>query len=289
MRVLITGGRGLLGRELKLLLEDEYELYSWGKEELDITDSKEVIAKIIELNPDIVIHGAAYVDADGCEKNIDLAYRVNAYGTRNIAIACQQSKSEMIYISSDYVFDGKKGSPYLEFDNPNPINIYGKTKLAGEEFVKSLLNQYFIVRTAWLYGDYGNDFIKTMLKLAKEREFVNIVKDQVGTPTYVKDLVEAIKIILDSKLYGIYHATNDGEASWYEFAKRIFEYSNSQVKVKAVTSQEFVSAAARPAYSVLNNYSLEQGFGYKMRDWEIALEDYWKNKIKDDGGLDDVR
>ncbi|WP_018248561.1 dTDP-4-dehydrorhamnose reductase [Orenia marismortui] len=277
MRVLITGGSGLLGTELKLSLEEDYEIYAWDKKELDITFAQEAIAKIVDLNPDLVIHTAAYTDADACEINIDLAYQINAYGSRNIAVACQESNAEMIYISSDYIFDGKKGKAYCEFDSPNPLNIYGKSKLAGEEFVKSLVNKYFIVRTAWLYGKYGNNFVKTMLRLSTEEDVLTVVNDQIGSPTYTKDLVQAIKELIGSKLYGTYHLTNVGEVSWYQFAKKIFEYSNIEIEVNAVSSQEFIRAATRPKYSALNNYSLKQGLGYQMRDWKVALRDYLHN------------
>ncbi|TDX52357.1 dTDP-4-dehydrorhamnose reductase [Orenia marismortui] len=277
MRILITGGNGLLGTELKLSLEEDYEVYAWDKKELDITFAQEAIAKIVDLNPDLVIHTAAYTDADACERNIDLAYQINAYGSRNIVVACQESNAEMIYISSDYIFDGKKGEAYCEFDRPNPLNIYGKSKLAGEEFVKNLVNKYFIVRTAWLYGKYGNNFVKTMLRLSTEEDVLTVVNDQIGSPTYTKDLVQAIKELIGTKLYGTYHLTNLGEVSWYQFAKKIFEYSNIEIEVKAVSSQEFIRAATRPNYSALNNYALKQGLGYQMRDWKVALRDYLHN------------
>jgi len=276
MKVLITGGEGQLGKELKLLLEDNYDLYAWDIDKLDITKGAETINKIKGLNPDIIIHSAAYTDVDGCEDNIDLAYQVNAYGTRNVAVASQECDAKLLYISTDFVFDGAKNKPYIEFEQPNPLNIYGKSKLIGEEFVKSLVSKHFIVRTAWLYGKHGNNFLQTMLRLTEEKNMLTVVNDQIGSPTYTKDLAEVIKELIQSNLYGTYHASNNGECSWYKFAKKIFEYANIDIEVKPVTSQEFIRPASRPKYSVLKNYSLEQGLGYKMRDWQIALEEFLK-------------
>ncbi|AGB42251.1 dTDP-4-dehydrorhamnose reductase [Halobacteroides halobius DSM 5150] len=274
MKVLITGGQGQLGTRLNSLLADKYDIYAWDIDELDITEGEETIEKVVNLNPDVVIHSAAYTDVDGCEENIDLAYQVNAYGTRNIAVACQKCDAKMVYISTDFVFDGKKDEHYIEFDQTNPLSVYGKSKLAGEKFVKDLLNKYFIVRTAWLYGKNGGNFVKTMLKLAQERDLLTVVDDQVGSPTYAKDLAKVIAELITTNLYGTYHASNNGECSWYQFAKKIFEYTDTEIEVKPVTSEEFVRPATRPSYSVMDNYSLEQGLSYEMRDWQDALKDY---------------
>jgi dTDP-4-dehydrorhamnose reductase len=274
MKILITGGQGQLGIELKNLLEDENEVYAWDIDQLDITQGKETIEKVVDLNPDIIIHSAAYTDVDGCEENVDLAYQVNAYGTRNIAVACQKCDAKMVYVSTDFIFDGKKDEHYIEFDQTNPINVYGKSKLAGEKFVKNLVDKFFIVRTAWLYGENSGNFVKTMLELAEERDLLTVVNDQVGSPTYVKDLAEVIRKLINTDLYGTYHASNTGECSWYQFAKKIFKYTNTQIEVEPVTSEEFARPATRPTYSVMNNYSLEQNLGYKMKNWKDALKDY---------------
>ncbi|AGB42121.1 dTDP-4-dehydrorhamnose reductase [Halobacteroides halobius DSM 5150] len=274
MKILITGGKGQLGLDLKKLLDKEHEVYAWDIDELDITQGEEVINKIAGLNPEIIIHAAAYTDVDGCEENMNLAYQVNAYGTRNVAVACQECNARLVYISTDFVFDGTKDKPYIEFDQANPLNIYGESKLAGEEFVKNLLNRYYIVRTAWLYGEDGNNFIKTMLELAKKKESLDVVNDQVGSPTYTRDLSQAIQELITTDLYGIYHVSNSGESSWYQFARKIFEYTETEIEVNPVTSQEFTRLATRPKYSVMQNYSLEQGLDYKMRNWEEALKDY---------------
>jgi len=274
MKILVTGGKGQLGIDLKNMLAKEHDIYAWDMDKLDITKGEETIRKIVDLNPDVVIHAAAYTDVDGCEENIDLAYQVNAYGTRNVTVACQECNAKLVYVSTDFVFDGSKGAPYIEFDEVNPLSIYGKSKLAGEKFVQSLSDRYFILRTAWLYGEHGNNFVKTMLKLAEENEELTVVDDQVGSPTYTKDLAQVIKKLINTRLYGIYHASNNGKCSWYQFAKKIFDYSDVNIKVKPVTSQEFVRAATRPEYSVMENYSLEQGLDYEMRSWQQALKDY---------------
>lgn len=282
VRVLITGGKGQLGIELKYLLENYYEVYAWDLEELDITQREKTINEIRSLDPDLVINCAAYTDVDGCEENADLAYKINAYGARNIAVACQEIGSIMVHISTDFVFDGNNDNPYIESDQANPLNIYGKSKLIGEEFVSNLLDKYFIIRTAWLYGAHGDNFIHTMLRLANKKDLLTVVDDQIGSPTYTKDLALVIKKLIATKLYGLYHASNNGQCSWYEFAKKIFEYTNTNVKVKPVTSKEFIRTATRPAYSVLKNYSLEENLNYKMRDWQEALKDYLNSKNEGD-------
>jgi dTDP-4-dehydrorhamnose reductase len=274
MKVLITGGKGQLGITLKNVLEKEHEVYTWDIDELDITQGEAAINKIVDLNPEVVIHCAAYTDVDGCEENVELAYQVNAYGSRNVAVACQECDAKLLYISTDFVFDGRQDEPYTEFDETNPLSVYGESKLAGEEFVRNLVNKYFIIRTSWLYGKHGGNFVKTMLSLAKEKEALTVVDDQVGSPTYAKDLAEVIKRLITTRLYGTYHASNNGSCSWYQFANKIFEYSNIDIIVEAVTSKEFIRPATRPKYSVIENCSSEQGLDYKMRNWQDALKDY---------------
>jgi len=273
MKVLITGGAGQLGTELSQLLAADCNVQAWDIDKLDVSAGEKTINQIINANPDLVIHCAAYTDVDGCEKNKNQAYCVNAYGTRNIAAACWECNATLVYISTDFVFDGRQTEPYIEFDQTNPLNVYGKSKLAGEKFVKNILNKYFIVRTAWLYGTTGNNFVKTMLKLAAKEKTLTIVNDQVGSPTYTKDLAEVINKLMVTKLYGTYHVANNGQCSWYQFANEIFDHSNKQIKVKPITSQKITRLAPRPSYSALNNYSLEQTLDYTMRNWKTALKD----------------
>ncbi len=277
MKILITGVKGQLGYEVMRLLEGKEEICGIDIDDLDITDSKKTFDYISQFKPDVVVHAAAYTNVDGCESNVDLAYKVNAIGTQNLASACLENNAIMVYISTDYVFDGEKGEPYLEFDKPNPINIYGKSKLAGEQMVQKMLNRFFIVRTAWLYGINGNNFVKTMLKLAKEKEEIRVVDDQWGTPTYTRDLAEAIYKLLNTHNYGIYHCTNRGMCTWYDFAKKIFQIAGLRnTKVIPISTEELGRPANRPRYSVLRNYMLELTIGDCFMDWEEALSEFLK-------------
>ena len=290
MKVLITGISGMLGVDLYQTLREEYEVVGFDIKEFpstsfspppaqrgDITRIDEVKRAFHELTPDLVVHTAAYTDVDGCEKNPDKAYKVNALGTQNVCLASQDLNIPVMYISTDFVFDGNKGSPYLEFDQPHPISIYGRSKLAGEDYVKTLLNRYFIVRTSWLYGHYGRNFVETILKLAEEKEELTVVDDQVGSPTYTRDLSRKIKELLSTKLYGIYHITNSGSCSWYEFAREILKLADiKRVELKPVTSEELDRPAPRPRFSVLENYCLRLTLGNSMRNWKEALREYIK-------------
>jgi len=277
LKILITGSKGQLGSELVDLLSKENEVHGFGHKELDITDKNRVINTVSKIVPDIVIHCAAFVDADGCESNIKTAFDVNTVGSGNVAIASKKTKSIMVYISTDYVFDGKKTSPYLESDIPNPINIYGISKYGGELIVKNLLNKFFIVRTSWLYGKGGKNFVNIILRLVRDKKELKVVNDQVGSPTYVPDLAKAISALISTNYYGIYHITNSGECSWYEFAKKILEYVKiKNVKVTPISTEELNRPAPRPKYSVLRNFNLEKKKIYKMRNWELALKDFFK-------------
>ena len=294
MRILITGACGMLGRDLVEVLSEGQKLYLLDVETfspslssqfstltLDITDSAKTYTEVTRINPDIVIHSAAYTDVDGCETNRDLAFRVNALGTRNIALACQRFDTELLYISTDFVFDGEKGEPYLEFDRPNPQSIYAKSKYWGELYIKSLLNRFYIVRSSWLFGKNGKNFVSTILNLAKQKKEIEVVNDQIGSPTYTKDLAQAIAQLIGregkdsitrASLYGIWHITNSGQCSWYEFAREILQ--DSDVPVKPITSEELNRPAKRPKFSVLEN-SVRKFQGWKsLRHWKEALKDY---------------
>ena len=296
MRILITGACGMLGRDLVDVLSEDQELYLLDMQKfpsslssqfstltLDITDSTRTYREVTRINPDIVIHTAAYTDVDGAETNTDLAFRVNALGTRNIALACQRFDTELLYISTDFVFDGEKGEPYLEFDRPNPQSIYGKSKYWGELYIDSLLNRFYIVRSSWLFGKNGKNFVTTMLNLAKQKKEIEVVNDQIGSPTYTKDLARAIAQLIGregkdsitrASLYGIWHITNSGQCSWYEFAGEILQ--DSDVLLKPITSEELNRPAKRPKFSVLEN-SVRKLQGWKsLRHWKEALKDYLK-------------
>ncbi len=290
MRILITGISGMLGVDLYETLREEYEvvgldikdfpstsLSSPRLHKTDITDGHGLRKLFRQLASDFVIHTAAYTDVDGCEENPDRAHMVNARGTRNIALICQKKNIPLVYVSTDFVFDGKKNCPYTELDEPHPLNVYGRSKLAGENYVRSLLERYFIVRTSWLYGRYGKNFVETILKLAEGKEELTVVDDQVGSPTYTKDLAQEIKKLLSSSSYGIYHITNSGSCSWYEFAKEILKLAPiREIKVKPIASKELNRPARRPQFSVLSSSSSGRGAEDTMRLWKEALREYIK-------------
>ena len=284
MKILITGANGLLGNELVSVLKNVHSLILFSHSQLDISDSESVNKQIDSSLPDVIINSAAYTQVDACETNYDLAYKSNAIGPKNLAIKCKQLGIPFIHISTDYVFEGNENNnkPYKEDDKLGPKTVYGKTKLEGENLVKQNCDKYFILRTAWLYGQ-GKNFVKTMLNLSKKNKELKVVNDQIGSPTYAKDLAKAIKEIIDKKSdkYGIYHITNKGEVSWYEFAKKIFEIKNIEIKVNPVTSEEFPRPAPRPHYSVLNNKKwINEGFT-PLRNYEDALKEYLET-LKDE-------
>ena len=277
MKILITGANGLLGNELVSVLKNDHSLILFSHSQLDISDSESVNKQIDSSLPDIIINSAAYTQVDACETNYDLAYKSNAIGPKNLANKCKQLGIPFIHISTDYVFEGNENNnkPYKEDDKLGPKTVYGKTKLEGENLVKQNCDKYFILRTAWLYGQ-GKNFVKTMLNLSKKNKELKVVNDQIGSPTYAKDLAKAIKEIIDKKSdkYGIYHITNKGEVSWYEFAKKIFEIKKIEIKINPVTSEEFPRPAPRPHYSVLNNQKwIDAGFN-PLRNYEEALKEY---------------
>ena len=242
---------------------------------LDVTDTERVLAIVGENRPDVVIHAAAYTDVDGCERDPDRAFRVNALGTWNVAAACRQSGAALVYISTDFVFDGEKGEPYTEYDVPRPIGCYGASKLAGETHVRALCPRHYIVRTAWLYGEHGKNFPYAILNAAKTKKELSVVADQVGSPTFTFDLAAAIRDLIDNPLCGTYHITNKGACSWCDFARRILSLADiGDVEVKPIKSEEWPSPTRRPKYSVLRHYALELQGKDNLRSWEDALADF---------------
>ena len=273
MRILITGASGMLGHDLQRTLKN-HELILYNSKNLDITNKNLVIEKINEMKPDILINSAAYTNVDDCETNYEEAHKVNALGPKNLATVCKDLKIPLVHISTDYVFDGKKTEPLKENDNLGPQTAYGKTKLEGEQFIQKILDEYFIIRTAWLYGCEGNNFVKTMLNLSKSHNEINVVNDQIGSPTFTYDLAKGISEIIKTDKYGVYHLTNSGSCSWYEFSKEIFKLANINVKVTPVTTEEFPRPAPRPKYSVLSNDKwIKQGFK-PLRNYKQALKEY---------------
>ncbi|TCL32981.1 dTDP-4-dehydrorhamnose reductase [Anaerospora hongkongensis] len=272
MKVAVTGANGQLGKEIARQ-GAKHELILTDYDTLDVTDYSAVTAFMKTVRPDAVIHCAAYTNVDGAEADYDGAFRINAVGTQNLAAGCLETAARLVYISTDYVFDGQTRQPYREFDSVNPQNVYGITKRHGEEIVRQLLGRHYIIRTAWLYGE-GSNFARTMLNLAAKNSTLKVVNDQIGTPTSTVDLARAIYALLATDAYGTYHGTCQGQCSWYDFACEIFRQAGKQVKVLPVTTDEFPRPAKRPAYSVLDNYMLRMTIGDPMRNWQNALADY---------------
>ncbi|MEQ8198600.1 MAG: dTDP-4-dehydrorhamnose reductase, partial [Clostridiaceae bacterium] len=239
--------------------------------ELDISDFIAVKKYFSEVKPDLVINCAAYTNVDGCESNEDTAFRINALGPRNLALASEEIGAKLIHVSTDYVFNGEGSVPFREYDLPQPVSVYGKTKLSGENYVRELSSRYFIVRTAWLYGYEGKNFVYTIMRVGKEKGVLTVVDDQRGNPTNAEDLAHHLLKLGVTEEFGTYHCTGKGECSWFDFASKIIELSGIQCTVKPVTSAEYESAARRPAFSSLDNMMLRCTVGDEMRQWEEAL------------------
>ena len=267
MKVLITGAKGMLGQDLCPTLQDNgYEVIETDVKTLDITDFDMVQKVLQQEKPDIVIHCAAYTNVDKAEEDYDTAHKINVVGTENVARAVSEIDASILYISTDYVFDGEKKDAYLPDDTPNPINKYGKTKLEGELAIKKHCKKYYIVRTSWLYGIHGKNFVETMLSLADKPE-LKVVDDQIGCPTWTMELADAIVKILSENKFGIYHVCGSGNTSWYNFAKEIFKLAGKNVNLKPCTTEEFPRPAKRPKNSIMENNKI-------CRNWKLALKDY---------------
>lgn len=275
MKVLVTGTKGQLGYDVVNELEKRgHTAVAVDIEEMDITDAVSVERVITEAEVEAVIHCAAYTAVDAAEDNVEICRRVNAEGTENIAKVCKKLDLKMIYISTDYVFDGEGERPWEPDDERHPLNVYGQTKYEGELAVEKYLDKYFIVRIAWVFGVNGKNFIKTMLKLSETHEELNVVDDQVGSPTYTYDLAVLLVDMVESDKYGRYHATNEGLCTWYEFAKEIFRQAGVEVKVNPVTSDMFPAKAKRPKNSRMSKDKLDANGFHRLPTWQDALERY---------------
>jgi len=277
-RILVVGAKGMLGRDLMEVLHSSIpgdEVVGWDIEEIDIQKGEEAVTKIEKVRPDIVVHIAAYTDVDGCELNKEKAFAVNAEGTRSVALAASRSLAKMVYLSTDYVFDGDKREPYLENDSPHPLNVYGQSKLKGEQYVQTLVKDFLIIRTQWLYGPFGKNFVSSILQQAREKSALSIVDDQTGSPTYTADLAKAISELIQFDARGIFHVANSGLCTWRTFGQTILKLSGiNRVKVIPVSSRELGRPAVRPSYSVLGCQKLKGETGLTMRPWSEALMDY---------------
>jgi dTDP-4-dehydrorhamnose reductase len=282
LKVLITGCRGQLGRELCRQINEwnqvrpQFQVVATDLDSMDITDTHQVQKIVSFEKPEVIINTAAYTKVDACETDEKTAFRVNAIGARNLAVAAFSIGAKILQVSTDYVFDGTGKIPLREYDPINPLSVYGKSKALGEQLVMTTNPRHFILRTAWLYGD-GSNFVRTILKLAAEQDELRVVNDQVGTPTSTVDLAKCILALIQTEHYGIYHGTCEGECSWYEFAKRILALKGIDKRVIPISTKELKQAAKRPAYSVLENFMLDLvGLNF-FRTWEEALEEYLIN------------
>lgn len=275
MKVLVTGVNGQLGYDvIKALKKKNIDCIGAGREEFDITDYEKTSSFIRNSGANVVIHCAAYTAVDRAEDEKELCEKVNVIGTKNIATVCKEIDAKLVYISTDYVFPGTGDEFYEVDDETNPLSQYGKTKLLGEELVKSILERYFIVRITWVFGVNGNNFVNTMLRLGKERDSINVVADQYGSPTYTADIAPLLCDMIMSEKYGTYHVTNEGICSWAEFTEEIFRLAGYTTKVNHITTEEYPTKAVRPKNSRLSKEKLVECGFYKLPDWKDALGRY---------------
>jgi dTDP-4-dehydrorhamnose reductase len=268
MKILILGARGMLGTEVSKVFPDATK---WDIEELDVTSRKQVIDKITKLKPDLVVNCAAYTDVDSCEDNRDFCFKINGEAVESIAKACGTINAKLIHFSTDYVFDGCKEG-YDEEDEPNPVNVYGESKYLGEIKLIENCKKYYLVRISWLFGKKGKNFVETIMRVVNEKPFLEVVDDQIGSPTYAVDVANKLKEILE-KPYGIYHVTNSGQCSWYGYTKEILKNAKIDKEARPIKSYQLNRKAKRPAYSILKNSKLKP-----MRTWQEALKDYMRER-----------
>ncbi len=284
-KVLVTGCNGQLGRAIRKEYGDTVDFFNTdvvdgdGITKMDITSIDDTMQLVRREKPDVIINCAAATNVDGCEKEIDFAYRVNAIGPRNLAIAAAETNAKLIHVSTDYVFPGNNPKPLTEFDEPGPISAYGRTKYEGERFVRQFGKNYFILRTAWLYGD-GKNFVKTMLSLSETHDELSVVSDQCGSPTSAVELARMIHFLEPTENYGLFHATCEGDTNWADFTEEIMRLAGKSTKINHVTSEQYKemnpASADRPKYSILDNYMLRLTSDYRMADWHDAIEEYFR-------------
>jgi dTDP-4-dehydrorhamnose reductase len=275
VRILVTGARGMLGSVLLPCLPPEHQVYGVDQKDFDIGEEPAVARAFRDLHPEFVLHLAAYTDVDGCEANPAMAERVNSQGARNVARACAETGAGLLYVSTDYVFDGRGTRPYREDDAPNPLSAYGLTKLRGERYVQAVVARHIIVRTSWLYGPRGKNFVSTILKAARERGDLRVVSDQRGSPTYTRHLAAKLAALLAGQVYGVFHVTGAGNCSWFEFAQAIVQSGGyPQVRVHPISTLEVGRLAPRPAFSVLENHRLSECKLDALPHWTKGLAQY---------------
>ena len=282
MVVLVTGANGQLGQAIQFVAGNypNINFVFCSSSDLDITNKENCEFVFNKEKPDFCINAAAYTAVDKAESEPEKAELINVIGAKNLAEACKNFNSKLIHISTDFVFDGSKNAPYNEADLPNPKGVYGQTKLEGEIAIQEVFDAYFIIRTSWVYSQFGNNFMKTMLRLASERASLSVVSDQIGTPTNAVDLAECLVTIitehskLNTEHYGIYNFSNEGQCSWFDFAKKIFEINQVKIDVTPIPTTQFPTPAERPKYSVLDKTKIKTTFGIEIKPWEQSIEIY---------------
>lgn len=276
MVVLVTGANGQLGQSLQCIAKNypAMDFVFCSSSELDITDLANCTGIFSKYQPNYCINAAAYTAVDKAESEPEKAHLINVIGAKNLAEACQQNHCVLLHVSTDFVFDGTKQSPYTEEDTPNPTGVYGQTKLEGEKAIQEKFDNYFIIRTSWVYSQFGNNFMKTMLRLASERDSLSVVNDQIGTPTHAVDLAECLVSIVksNSNKFGIYNFSNEGQCSWYDFAKKIFDINGITIDLSPIPTSAYPTPAKRPAYSVLDKSKIKTVFGIEIRNWAESLK-----------------
>lgn len=282
MRVVVTGANGMLGRDMvSEARERDWIVTPLGSDDLDITAVRSVRAILPAYKPDVVINCAAFTNVDGAESSREQAFAVNGLGPRNLALACREMGSDLVQISTDYVFDGRKENSYGVYDQTQPLNVYGASKLWGERVALSLTAQCYVIRTSWLFGLHGKNFVATMLRLGKEMDTLKVVHDQYGCPTYTPDLARAIAELIESRCYGVYHVTNQGTTTWFELARKIMVGAGLRATVHPCSTAEFPRIATRPQNSVLDPFPLRETIGYLLPTWEDALKRYLSARDKE--------
>ena len=275
MRILLLGHKGMLGSDLFTQMSLHHDVVGMDQEEIDITSAADCAKAIEDTKPQIVINAAAYTNVDGCETAKKECFAVNAEAVKNISVACQNKNIRIIHFSTDYVFNGSASSPYKEDENCDPINMYGASKLAGERYLQALAQNYILIRTAWLYGVNGKNFVRTILEKAKTTPKLKVVDDQLGSPTHTKDLAAAVDHLIEKNAQGILHVTNRGSCSWYEFAVKILQGAGiDDVEVSPIKSDQLTRPAKRPAYSVMSMQKFISTTGKAMQPWQLGLQDY---------------
>lgn len=280
MKILLFGHKGMLGSDLLFQLGRKHEIVGLDKDEIDITSASECRNAIAEKTPDIVINAAAYTDVDECENAKDECFAVNAEAVKNIAESCRENNIRILHFSTDYVFDGNSNEPYKEDHPCNPLNVYGASKLAGERYLQKLADNYILIRTEWLYGKNGKNFVQTILAKARTSNELQVVDDQIGSPTYTRDLAAAVDLLIERNITGIFHITSRGSCSWFQFARKILlEAGITGVQVLPIKSERLQRPAQRPSYSVLSMQKFISVTEKTMQPWQLALQDYLKEEV----------